>query len=179
MSHKCLSVVNQDQANCLSNSLFRVTTEKTSNFDSPNKGPAMRIFDSKIRITGPLLGESSHDWSIPLTQRASNGEPVMGKEFPCHDIIINSLWLSDANNMVTHILVNIDSGNGLLPDGTKPLPEPMLTYHELGPVADWLRAMSREQPQPSVTKIRLKITYLRFHSNFPEASEFKHAALYM
>ena len=24
---------------------------------------------------------------------------------------------------------NIGSGNGLLPDGTKPLPEPMLTYH--------------------------------------------------
>ena len=27
-------------------------------------------------------------------------------------------------------LVNIGSGNGLLPDGTKPLPEPMLTYHQ-------------------------------------------------
>ena len=26
--------------------------------------------------------------------------------------------------------VNIGSGNGLLPDGTKPLPEPMLTYHQ-------------------------------------------------
>ena len=26
------------------------------------------------------------------------------------------------------------SGNGLLPDGTKPLPEPMLTYHQWGPV---------------------------------------------
>ena len=28
------------------------------------------------------------------------------------------------------ILVNTGSGNGLLPDGTKPLPEPMLTYHQ-------------------------------------------------
>ena len=26
--------------------------------------------------------------------------------------------------------VNIASGNGLLPDGTKPLPEPILTYHQ-------------------------------------------------
>ena len=26
--------------------------------------------------------------------------------------------------------VNIGSGNGLLPDGTKPLPEPILTYHQ-------------------------------------------------
>ena len=28
--------------------------------------------------------------------------------------------------MATEIWVNIGSGNGLLPDGTKPLPEPML-----------------------------------------------------
>ena len=32
-------------------------------------------------------------------------------------------------------LVNIGSGNGLLPDGTKPLPESMLTYHKYGLVA--------------------------------------------
>ena len=31
--------------------------------------------------------------------------------------------------VVTEIGVNIGSGNGLLPDGTKPLPEPMLTDH--------------------------------------------------
>ena len=30
----------------------------------------------------------------------------------------------------TVILDNIGSGDGLLPDGTKPLPEPMLTYHQ-------------------------------------------------
>ena len=29
--------------------------------------------------------------------------------------------------MALEILVNTGSGNGLLPDGTKPLPEPMLT----------------------------------------------------
>ena len=44
-------------------------------------------------------------------------------------IVINSLWPSDAN-MVTWIWVNLGSGNGLLPDGTKPLPEPMLTDHK-------------------------------------------------
>ena len=32
--------------------------------------------------------------------------------------------------MVSWILVNIGSGNDLLPDGTKPLPEPMLTYDQ-------------------------------------------------
>ena len=31
---------------------------------------------------------------------------------------------------MTEIWVNIGSGNGLLPDGTKPLPEPMLTDHQ-------------------------------------------------
>ena len=32
------------------------------------------------------------------------------------------------------IWFNNASGNGLLPDGTKPLPEPMLTNHQWGPV---------------------------------------------
>ena len=30
--------------------------------------------------------------------------------------------------MLTYIWVNIGAGNGLLPDGTKPLPEPMPTH---------------------------------------------------
>ena len=42
--------------------------------------------------------------------------------------MINSLWPSEAK--ATRNWVNIGSGNGLLPDGTKPLPEPMLTYHQ-------------------------------------------------
>ena len=37
--------------------------------------------------------------------------------------------------METQNWINIGSGNGLLPDGTKPLPEPMLTYQEWSPVA--------------------------------------------
>ena len=36
--------------------------------------------------------------------------------------------------MVTWIWVSIGSGNGLLPDGTKPLPEPLLTLCQSGPV---------------------------------------------
>ena len=34
-----------------------------------------------------------------------------------------------------------------------------------------VRAISQEMPQPSITKIRLKITYLKFHSIFPGANE--------
>ena len=36
--------------------------------------------------------------------------------------------------LVSRNLVNIDSRNGFLPGGTKPLPESMLTYHQRGPV---------------------------------------------
>ena len=32
--------------------------------------------------------------------------------------------------MATKIRVDISSGNGLLPDDSMPLPEPMLTYHQ-------------------------------------------------
>ena len=35
--------------------------------------------------------------------------------------------------MATEIWVNFGSGNGLLPDGTKPLPDPMLTDHQWSP----------------------------------------------
>ena len=34
------------------------------------------------------------------------------------------------NALSDEIWVNISSANGLLPDGTKPLPEPILTYHQ-------------------------------------------------
>ena len=45
---------------------------------------------------------------------------------------IDSLWSSDA--IWRQIWVNICSGNGFLPYGTKPLPEPMLTDHQWSPV---------------------------------------------
>ena len=74
--------------------------------------------------------------------------------------------------MATEIWVNIGSGNGLLPDGTKPLPEPMLTDHQWSPVTFIIiMAISQEMPQPSTTKIHLKITHLKYHSNFPGANE--------
>ena len=73
--------------------------------------------------------------------------------------------------MATEIWVNIGSGNGLLPDGTNPLPEPMLTDHQWSPSDIHIRAISQEMPQPSSIKICLKITYLNFHSNFPWVNE--------
>ena len=55
-------------------------------------------------------------------------------------------------------------------DGTKPLPEPMLTDYQWSPVT-FILGQFHEMPQPSVTKIRFKITYLKFHSNFPGVNE--------
>ena len=37
-----------------------------------------------------------------------------------------------------------------------------------------IRAISKEMLQPSITKIGLKITYIKFHSNFPGANELTH-----
>ena len=43
---------------------------------------------------------------------------------------LESLYPSDAiSYMVTEIWVNTGTGNGLLPDGTKPLSDPLLTSH--------------------------------------------------
>ena len=44
------------------------------------------------------------------------------------------LIVAKRRHKATRSWVNIGSRNGLLPNGTKPLPEPMLTYHQQGPV---------------------------------------------
>ena len=41
----------------------------------------------------------------------------------------NSMWRNNA--LSRQIRVNIGSGNGLLGDGSKQLPQPMLTYHQV------------------------------------------------
>ena len=59
--------------------------------------------------------------------------------------------------MATEIWVNIGSGNGLLPDGTKPLPEPMFTYRQWGPKTfTWKKFY--EMSQSSIGKMNLKTT---------------------
>ena len=73
---------------------------------------------------------------------------------------------------VREIWVNIGSDHGLLPDGTKPLPKPMLTFLQLtrtpwqSPDGSFMK-----KTQTKITKISLKITYLKFDLNFPGANE--------
>ena len=86
----------------------------------------------------------------------------------CNDV---SHWMGANLESALEIWVNIGSGNVLLPEGTKPLPEPMLTDHQWSSSDIHLRSISQEIPQPSITKICLKITYLNFHSNSPGVNE--------
>ena len=62
--------------------------------------------------------------------------------------------------------VNTGSGNGMMPDGTKPLPKPMLTslitYHDIH-----LKAIFQVMLKISVTKICLKFINLKVQSYFP------------
>ena len=75
------------------------------------------------------------------------------------------------HHMVTQIWISIDSGNDVLPDGTKPSPEPILTDHQSSPVIlTWEQFHKR---CPSITEISRKNFYLRFHSNLPWANELK------
>ena len=49
--------------------------------------------------------------------------------------------------MVPWVFVNTDSGNGLLPNGTKKLSAPMLTLHQYGPLMDGTKPL----PKPMLT----------------------------
>ena len=102
---------------------------------------------TKVRIAGRFWREPIGEQVIPYKG------PAMQKTFPYHDIImnlaydsVNDLHINETswNNLdalthcslvtpyATEIWVNIGSANGLLPDGTKPLPDPMLTYRHWG-----------------------------------------------
>ena len=84
---------------------------------------------------------------------------------------LNSLWHSDGTwyQIPWPTLIQC---NGLLPGGTKPLPAPLLPYHQ------WSQrkspAILQEIIQPSVTKVHSKITSLKFNYNPPRASEFEY-----
>ena len=105
------SVSNHQPNNCLLSRLFGRRSKKTS----------------KVRVTGLCAGNSPGTGEFPA-QRDSNTENV--SIWWRHHVIV-AWW----RHMATWNLVNIGSGNGLLPDRTKPLPEPMLTYHWWGPLA--------------------------------------------
>ena len=76
--------------------------------------------------------------------------------------------------MATYIWFNIGSVNGLLPDGTKPLPKPMLTSHYWGAVAFiWEQFCKR---RISYQSLKLDWNYLsksKFSVEFPRGQSVK------
>ena len=70
--------------------------------------------------------------------------------------------------MATWNYVNIGSDNGMLPEGTKPLPESMLFI--IGEVP-WQssRALSLDDVKIPINKTRLKIAVLKWHLGLPGA----------
>ena len=80
----------------------------------------------RYNVTSPLIGWA-HIQNDPCTNQTDDEPSSL-----C--VHINSTWPSDT---IWHYgnLVNIGSDNGLLPDGTKPLPEPMSTSHPWGLMA--------------------------------------------
>ena len=76
-------------------------------------------------------------WKTPvkllLAQLRSQGscnKPVISIRPPtCYRKLINFNSWEQCNEMVMWSWVNIGSDNGLLPDGTRPWSEPMMTYH--------------------------------------------------
>ena len=76
--------------------------------------------------------------------------------------------------MVSEILVNTGSCNGLLPDGTKPLPDPMLTYHLISFCDIYPKiAILQETLVRSFDKMSLKITLSKLLSYLQEDNALK------
>ena len=73
--------------------------------------------------------------------------------------------------MTTEILVNIGSGNGSLPGGTEPLPEPKLTNHQLGLVAFTWGQFHRKWSRYLSLMWIWKITNFELQPHLPGANE--------
>ena len=69
--------------------------------------------------------------------------------------VINFLW-------PRAIWVNICSDKGLLPDGAKPLPESMLTYHQYGPVTFIWEQFHKRSPRYQSLKLAWQIFIKKF-----------------
>ena len=113
------------------------------------------------------LNKPRNTWNMQLTHAVFHLVVMEYRSVFTHILQeVNSLRPSDTHwrHMATKIYVNIGSVNGLLPDGTKPLPPG--TNVDLSSVrfcGIHMRTISQEIPQPSITKISLKSAYLKFH----------------
>ena len=85
-----------------------------------------------------------------------------------HLMCINLLVPSYA--LWCHRTVNIGSGNGLVPSGNKPLPEPVFSYHQVKSWCIHPWAISLEMFKISNIRISCQITHIKIKS-LPSLSE--------
>ena len=89
----------------------------------------------------------NHEWQLGMCKWFNE---ILGGQIPTFDenlpenktirvILTHYGLVTQYGQLATEIWVNIGSGNGLLPEGTKPLPEPMLTDLQWSPVTFILR----------------------------------------
>ena len=94
----------------------------------------------KLQFTSLLVCTVNHLYHCPTVLKADKRH-IPNKQITC-SVVSNQYFICDGtlvdiNSLglvtpygIVEILVNTGSGNGLLPDGTKPLPEQMFTYHQ-------------------------------------------------
>ena len=87
---------------------------------------------------------------------------------------LTDVWYMDLSMLIPWLVmpygINIGSVNGLLPDGTKPLPEPMLTYHQWPSrvqIVVYHLPISMPLPEPTLTFINW-ILRNKFQLNFKQ-----------
>ena len=78
--------------------------------------------------------------------------------------------------MVTESQANIGSGNGVLPEGTKPFPEPNVDLSSVINNVLWYSYENNficKKPWPSMNEISFKNISLKLHPNLPGDNELK------
>ena len=124
------------------------------------------------------------------------GKPAWGVHRPWRKIslrvskgisqfLLNSIWtlpvvfkslLAYWCHLALGIRDDIGSGNGLLHDGTKPLPEPMLTYRNSSPVTFFWGHLHKRYISYEIIQLASKLlTLIKF--KYPRANELKHNAI--
>ena len=77
--------------------------------------------------------------------------------------------------MASEILVNTGSGNGLMPDSSKPLPESVLTYHQQDPLAfNRGNIYLNKIHTIAIPELCLKFAHLKSHPHLPGNMKFAH-----
>ena len=90
----------------------------------------------------------------------------------------HSLNVAYRHHLTTWIWVNTGSGNGLVPDGTKPLPESMWTNHHWDFVAIHTRPTSYKMFKISFFDMSLIITISISKAHLPGANKLKWSILF-